>query len=451
MYGIWLAIQALVSITVTLDFGHQEFMGYEFLRIGRENRVKLSLFIWSGVSVGLLISLLQILLLLAFLATGTLPKLLGKAGGMNSELLHDAGLVLVLQGIAWLLSISITGLLFRALAPFGYYPRMAWWNLGSAIVTAFVPITAVVLGAHLLLTGLVMASATVAFSIPVYIDLFRLLRREQIPFCRPSAKLGWKNFLRSLAISGKWLLENARQQGVRIVLAPLAGAAGLAAFSTMRTGANVALQGLNTVVNPLMPELMRFLHQRDQARIESAFGTIWFILIAVLSPAMVMIQSIIEPLYLLWTRGRVLFNPLLFASLSLSVLIYAVAQPAIAIVKGNNLLKPQLLLSFVAAFIVVGGVYILVPSLGILGAGVALIAAEIVAAIGYQLVARRWLLQQSLLWPTQKWVVLTIALLLLLGNLWRYWQSLPAIATQNAIRILSSLPGLKQFSFFGKF
>ncbi len=37
-YGVWLAIQALISITSTFDFGHQEFLGYEFLRIGRDDR-----------------------------------------------------------------------------------------------------------------------------------------------------------------------------------------------------------------------------------------------------------------------------------------------------------------------------------------------------------------------------------------------------------------------------
>ncbi|MEJ7663173.1 MAG: hypothetical protein WKG07_28365 [Hymenobacter sp.] len=159
------------------------------------------------------------------------------------------------------------------------------------------------------MTGFVMASVTVLFSIPIYVDLFRLLRREKVPFSRPSVRLGWQNTLRSLAVSGKWLLENARQQGVRLLMAPLAGVAGLTAFSTMRTGANVSLQGLNTIVNPLMPELMRFLHQRDQLRVESAFSTVWFVLVAVLAPAMVVVQAFVEPLYLLWTRGRVPFSP----------------------------------------------------------------------------------------------------------------------------------------------
>jgi O-antigen/teichoic acid export membrane protein len=474
-YGTWLAVQALVSVISTFDYGHQEFLGYEFLRIGTDNREELSSYIWSGASIGLLISLLQVFFIMGLIASNKLPSMLGKADMISPSLAHDAGIVLLCHGIAWFLSISVTGLIFRALAPFGYYPRMVWWNLGGAIIGAVAPVITVIMGANLLIAGLVSAGGTVLYSILIYADLFRLLRREQIPFSMPSIKLGLHNLVRSLALSGKWLLENARQQGVRLVLAPLAGAAGLTAFSTMRTGANVALQGLNTVVNPLMPELMRFIHQRDQERIESAFGTVWFVLVAVLAPAMVIVQAFVEPLYLLWTRGRVLFNPLLFATLSLSVLVYAVAQPAIAVVKGNNMLKPQLLLSALAAILVVGGIYSLVSKIGILSGGLALLAAEVAATIGYQIVAARWLSQNGLKWPkyhysiantsviiaalslgtlvmlpSAKWLILAVSLVLLVGNFWRYWQALPKIATEHAIRIVGNIPGLKRVHLLSK-
>lgn len=468
-YGIWLAIQALVSVMSTIDFGHQEFLGYEFLRIGRDNREELSKYIWSGISVGLLISVVQILLILAFLALGVLPTLLGKLEVKNTILLHEAGLVLLLQGITWLVSTSITGLLFRALAPFGYYPRMIWWGLIGYVITALAPIIAVVSGGTLLTAGIVAAIASVVVSLPVYMDLFRLLRKEQIHFARPSIRLGYQNFIRSLAISGKGLLENARQQGARLVMSPLAGVAGLTAFSTMRTGANVSLQGLNTVINPLMPELMRFLHQRDQARSEAAFGTVWFVLVAIMAPAMVVLQAMIEPLYLMWTRGQIPFDPLLFATLSLSVLVYAAAQPAIAVVKGNNILKAQLGLSALAAVIVVGGIFVFVPMLGILGGGISLLLAEVAAMLGYKIMAQRWLQANGLAWPRHhffialtsvviataslgvmvwlpgaKWLIVSGALLLLYANLWRYWQALPLLATQHALRIVSALPGFKR-------
>jgi len=471
-YGIWLAILSLTNLMITLDFGHQEFLAYEFLRIGRNNPSELSKYLWSGAATGILISIGQILLIAIFLATGVLPYLLGQsqhAGMIDPELVHAAGIIVLFQSASWLISNSISGLFFRALAPYGYFPRMAWWTLLNTVASAVAPVVAVVMGAGLLKAGVVMTCASLILSVPMYMDLLRLLRKEGIPFSKPSLKTGYKNFSRSLAISGKGLLENARQQGARLVLAPLSGAAGLAAFSTMRTGANVALQGLNTVINPLMPELMRFLHQRDQERSEAAFGTLWFVLVALMAPAMVVLQAIMEPLYTIWTRGRVTFNPLLFATLSLSVLVYAVAQPAIAVVKGNNLLKAQLTLSAVAAVVVVGGIAALVPFMSILGAGIALLAAEIAAMVGYRMVAQRWLQANGLLWPKQhfaiamasvwiaaaamgamvvlpqaKWFVLLGSLVLLAGNMWRYWQVLPDLATQHARRIVSNLPGMKK-------
>jgi O-antigen/teichoic acid export membrane protein len=468
-YGVWLAIQALISLISLLDFGHQEYLAYEFLRLNRTAPSSISKYLWSGVSIGLLLSLLQIVLIVGFLATGVLPSLLGKADHLvDPQLVRAAGIVLVLQSLVWLIATSTSGLFFRVLAPFGYFPRMAWWMLADSVLSSVAPVTAVVLGADLLTAGIVAASASLLLGVPRYLDLWRLLRREGITFQRPDLRLGGRNFLNSLAISGKNLLESARQQGARLVLAPLAGATGLTAFSTMRTGTNVALQGLNTVVNPLMPELMRFLHQRDQPRSEAAFGIIWFVLIAVLAPAMVVFQAFVEPLYALWTRNKVPFDAALFATLSLSVLVYASAQPAIAVVKGNNLLRAQVLLSALAAVLVVGGIAIMVPAQGLRGAGVALLIGEVGALIGYQQVARKWLLNNGLkwpghhfraaiisiilaaggmallvIWPATKWVVLLGSLGTLSANLWYYWQLLPNLATRQAYQMIGRLPGLR--------
>lgn len=467
-YGVWLSTYALISVLSIVDFGHQEFLGYEFLRIGKENNDELSNYLWSGIFINILINLAEIVFIIILINTDALLFLLNKSTGTGANLIRDAGLVLLFQSFTWPV-FGVAGIFFRALAPYGHSPHMFWWNFLTAIVNSAAPITAVIFGADLLTTGLITASAITIFNIPIYIDLFLLARKEKIKFSWPSLTLGSHNFVRSLAIFGKVLLENVRQQGVRLFLAPLAGATGLVAFSTMRTGANVALQGLRTITNPLMPELVRFLHQRDQDRVDASFGIIWIMVVALIAPAIVVLQAVVEPLYIIWTRGQVPFDPLLFAVLSLAILVYAVAQPAMAVVIGNNLLKPQVVLPALAAGIVIAGLFMLVPGNGILGAGVALLLAEIAAAVGYKTVAERWLSENGLQWPSQpfgiavtsiwiaavamgamtqfpstKWMILLASVILFAWNFWRYWKILPSFAAERVRKLLMSLPGARK-------
>ncbi|WP_259070306.1 lipopolysaccharide biosynthesis protein [Mucilaginibacter sp. X4EP1] len=457
VYAIWLAIQALVGVLATVDIGHQQFIGFEFFRFGDRDREGLSKLLCSAIFIGVLLGLAQIMLIVIFLFSGVLPGLLGSKNFADNSLIYDAGIVLLLQGVAWLITGSVGGLLNRALSPFGYAPRMAWWGVFAAIVVSAVPAFAVAFGANLLMAGFVLALSTIAYNIPLFIDMFKILKREKIKYYKPSVKEGFINFGKSLAISARGLLESARQQGSRLILNPLAGPTGLVAYTTMRTGANVALQGLGTITNPLLPELMRFLHKGDQERSETAFATVWIIVIALLAPGVVVLQVVIEPIFVVWTRGKIHYDPLLFGIFSQSVLVFAVAQPAMAIMEGNNLLKPQLTLSALSAVIVVGGMYVLVPVLGIRGAGISLLVAEIVATLGYRNVAKTWLKENGLKWPQLssstavnsiwlsalsiglmiifpklKLIILPVSIIALYWNCLRYWNILPVVAQERA-------------------
>ncbi len=88
--------------------------------------------------------------------TGILAFLLGAAGTEPVDLVRSAGFALIFQGILWLIQVTIGGLMVRVLAAFGYYPRMAWWAFSYAIIAAVSPLTAVVMGADLLMASLVL-------------------------------------------------------------------------------------------------------------------------------------------------------------------------------------------------------------------------------------------------------------------------------------------------------
>jgi len=399
IYGLWLGIQALLSLLTIIEFGHHNFLEFEFLKIGSSQPKKIAINLWSGVALAITLGLLINLIIIILVVSGTVESLFANASSLPKSLIHEAGYVLLILSVVNTLTTSAGGVLGRALSPFGYYSRMCWWGVWTAVLTTCAPVVAIALGADFLRAGLVLGVGTLLCNIPLFIDVFRILKKENIIHKRISIKVGLKNFASSLVISLKDLLESFRQQGIRVILIPIVGPAGLTAFSTTRTGANLALQGLNTITNPLMPELMRFLNEKDQNKMEVSFGTIWFIVIALLSPGMIILQSFVGPLFIIWTKGKIPFDPLLFATLSLNVLIYALSQPAIAVVRGNNLLKPQILISTISASVLVFALFVVVPIKGIIGAGLALMISEVISCFCYFYIAKRWLNINGLSWP----------------------------------------------------
>jgi O-antigen/teichoic acid export membrane protein len=464
-YGLWLAILSLGTLLNALDFGYQEYLGYEFLKIGKDNRLQMSKYLCSGGLIAIVLSLVQITVILIILYFGSVPAQFDMSTtSIGENQIYEAGTILFIQSFTWLLTGGLSGIINRALSTYGYYPRMAWWGVLASVTANLTPALMVIQGYGILATGMMVGAVKILVEIPIHYDRFRLLHREKIRYVKPSVKIGWTTFLQSFFLSVTGLLENMRQQGARLLITPFTGAAGLTAFSTMRTGTNVAMQGLHTITNPLMPDFMRFLHDKDQARCEIAFGTIWMITVSLLAPAFVCLQLFIEPLFVTWTRGNIPFNPWLFAILSLCVLIYAITQPAITVVKGNNLVRQQLMISGITGVLAILGIILLVPKFGILGAGIALLISEITANIAFLYVAKGWLHDNNLSWPVKpyaiavisvciamvamaalilfqeaKWMILFISSMLFLWNCGKYWQVLPLIAVERIKNMLGAI------------
>ena len=460
-YGAWILVQSIVSFLTIFDIAHQNYLGNEFLKIGKQNREEIAVIFSTGMLVAAIVSIFTFTIVCVLTLSGTLSQWVG----INAAIAQAFETSVLLTCGTWTLSITYSGLLGRVLYPFGYFPLSAWSGVLFAIVSTVASVVAVHLGAGLVIATVVTCVATFLCHSLLTIIFLKIARQEKLLSTRFEMNKGFLRFYASIALGFQSGLEILRQQGVRFILLPLSGMSQMIAFSTMRTGANLALQGLGTITSPLMPELMAFLGNRDQHRTESAFSVIWLMLCVVLVPAVLVVQYLAPTLFPIWIQGKIEFDPILFALLSLTVLVYALAQPAIAVVNGNNLLREQVTISTLATVATVGGIYILVPLLGVRGAALALLVGEAGTLLFYVQVAKKWLINSGMRWPTSAYInaslslvvatagmfliiyfkddaglCLAIALLAQVFIVIGYWTQLPLIAREasakQAIRFL---------------
>ena len=408
--GLWLAIQALVPAFQILDISFQNFLDGEFLQLPTNERDQFSKLLGSSIPVAILLSGFQFLFVLLAINTNFIAEISG-ASQVSSRAVFACNLYALLQSLIWVVFGGIGGIVVKMLVPFGYYARMAWWGVavsGTSFITA---IFVCLMNGELIHACIFQCFTNLLVVGGMSVDLFLIVRKENIAISPSLSFLGLKNFYYSLAFVFQNFTDYFKQQGTRLLIAPFQGPAGVASFTTIRTGANIALQGMGTITGPILPELMRYLQQRDQARVESSFSTLWAVLVFVLLPGVIILQGVAEPLFLFWTKDKLTFDPPLFAVCSMTVMFFAMSTPAQAIIRGNNILSVQIIASLCSCLSILGLIAVLIRPLGIQGVAIALLGGEIVSSVLYTRAASFWLIDRGLLWPWRTFIIVLASVL----------------------------------------
>jgi O-antigen/teichoic acid export membrane protein len=396
----------VLSLSTIVSAGHLNFVGYEFLKVGDKRPDEFRVLFFSAVPWVLLIATVELLVLVGLIYLGVMRSTFDPQRTLSDGLLRQAFWALILSsGVT--LATSVSGLAGRAVAPYGYFPRMTWWQTWLGLATAIVSGAAVAAGADLLEASICGLLATLVFNGFIGFDLWRMFQRHGLRPIIPDRGRGFRNFIHSLAIALSTVLDIFRQQGVRVLLSSTIGMAGMTAFATTRTMSNLSLQGIGTITAPVMPEIMRFLRERDGERTNAIIGFVWALAVVALAPVLIVFQWLMPVIFHYWTRGKIGFDPALFGLFSISLLIFALARPLIAILQGNNLLKVQLYISIGNSVIAVAGILLFTRGFGVAGAATALLVAELVATALSGFFAKRWLDRNGIRFP---WALLYVAL-----------------------------------------
>src|SRR6202051_633928 len=74
-YGCWLIIQSMVSLSSIVSAGHQNFVGFEFLKVGDKRPDQFRVLFFSAVPWVLLIALFELLVLVGLIYLGFMRSL----------------------------------------------------------------------------------------------------------------------------------------------------------------------------------------------------------------------------------------------------------------------------------------------------------------------------------------------------------------------------------------
>ena len=289
IYGTWLTIISAVSLVRLPGLCHQEVVGNELVKIAHSDSGQFELIFRSGIRIGALVGIVELLIV------GILATVTAVTAGADSVTLRSACVVFFIMSLDSGLVSNRGGIYFRAVAPFGHYERNAWWSVADGLTIVVVPALVLPFGFRMAGVALLLVGVQLLVHLAAVVDLARTLR----PYRKASGHHDWstgvKNLWRSQLMTVKSIADWVRQQGVRFMLAPLAGTVAVAGFSTMRTGANFAIQGLHTTTHPLLPELMRFVANRESEKAKAAMATVWIVLVFVLVPAAILLQVVVAP------------------------------------------------------------------------------------------------------------------------------------------------------------
>lgn len=436
IYGVWLLLLAMLGALNLFALSFHDYIGFELIKVGHSRR-KVSYLISASIPINLLVGLFIFGLsyFLYFFQIGIYLNLTQK----QSHLLTTS---LLISSFFLMLTTNISGFIERWLIPFGYYPFFAWLRVYRTILTSIAPAIVAFVGGDLIGATLSMVFADLVFHMIIYWILLKECRSEGFSFIKPRVRLGLKLWFKSTGLLVRYIIDMSRQMGARLVMAPIVAPQQIAEFATIRTGANIALQGVQSISSAILPELMRFIRDRDALKIESTFSIFWLMVLFLIIPSVLIIQPIMPIFFEFWTLGKIQYSNTLFAVLALGVLMFSIAMPFEAIIRGENLIKIQIFIASVNAVITMFGIFFFVPGYGIEAAGYSLLASEIISMGLYFYYLNKWMHNHKLSWPKPQFLVV------LLGWILASLGTLAFTIFDNVLIIFSTLALLAPMFFF---
>jgi len=385
-YGLWAAITASSALLTALDAGHQNYLGNEFNRLWVSGAAEIRQVVASGFRCAFCIAAFELMLALGVCYNREAGLLL--FGDIDPSATPQIASAVLVYIVFWGLNGSVGGILVRLYPPAGLYAWGQWLGIASRLTGFAALVCAVASGASLLGVMFAQVAAYSAFNLFLFSDL-----RRRIPGVYPwwqggDWKTAWSNFRASIVLTFNSIIDQVANNGLVLILVHAVNPVGIAVFTTLRTVANTATQGSTVIMQPIVPDAVRYYVNREPTKLAAVFSVGWMVGNSLVCAGFLLGLPVVEFLYMQWTRHRLPFDRVLFVMLVFAVAARQWAAPAQTLLVGLNSLREQTVLVLLRVFITLVLILVLLNRFGLAAAGVGLAAGETSGAIAAIIFAR---------------------------------------------------------------
>ena len=122
-----------------------------------------------------------------------------------------------------------------------------------------------------------------------------------------------------------FVLDNVATNGLRILIITLLNPLNLVIFSTIRTITNTLTQGLESIKQPFLTEVMKNFSNKNKSKVQINIEIYYLFISVVVFPTIIILQFFIQDIYKIWTLGNIEFNLEIYTILIISVLVASVS------------------------------------------------------------------------------------------------------------------------------
>lgn len=378
-YGLWLTLMAGFNLIQTLDLGHQNYVGNQ-LNVQYHTDIKqFQKTLGSSLYISYFLGFIEITLTLLLVTTGTLSSFLSVSTDLIVK--HQLGLGLLLLMAMWFTFASAGGIVVRIMMPAGMLYQSLW--LGIIVkFSQFVSIVIVAVSGGSILEACIWY-AVIQSILSLFVLWYLRTRLPQFfPWWRDGQwNDGFQALKKSLVLTGNIIGMQLSNNGLLILISALFTSTVIPSFTTLRTLTNTAGTVTSILITSLLPDMIRFHATHEIEKVKSIFNVNWFISGICVNFGIILVLPIIEPIYHLWTKGYLFFNPSLFLLLLVAISLANFGAGLNMYLSGINNLRSQTYITVTRTGLLFVVTYVFSASCGILSIGMGLVAAELAASV----------------------------------------------------------------------